>query len=208
VVGCGQHARMVIDNIEEQAVYEVLGLSTNRDEELGQLVYGYPVLCKDEGIPRLIAERPEIKGYFLGVGDMRGRARLYPWLDSLLPAVNVIHPAAIVSRHARIGKGNLLEAFTKVANGATLGVHCIVNSFSAVNHDQVVEDNVLIAGDVSMAGIRIGANTIIADGASIGFKRSVGQRCIIGDGAVVTRDIPDNSVAYGNPARVVRHNNW
>ena len=57
-----------------------------------------------------------------------------------------------------------------------------------------------------MAGCRIGENTIIADGASIGFKRSVGKNCVIGDGAVVTKDIPDCSIAYGNPARVIKQN--
>ena len=32
----------------------------------------------------------------------------------------------------------------------------------------------------------------------------IGDRVIIGAGAVVTRDIPDDSVAVGNPARVIR----
>jgi sugar O-acyltransferase (sialic acid O-acetyltransferase NeuD family) len=208
LVGCGEHARMVMDNIEDQGVFEIFGLTTHLDAELGKKIYGYSVVCKDDEIPRLLKENPDIEGYFLGVGNMKTRSRLYPELDRILPAVSVIHPATVISRHATIGKGNLIEAYVKVANGATLGDHCIINTFSAVNHDQTLGNNVLIAGNVSMAGKRIGQNTIIADGASIGFKKSVGRNCIVGDGAVVTKDLPDNVVAYGNPARVVRSNNW
>lgn len=208
VIGCGEHARMTIDNIKEQGMYEIFGLTTNTDAELGKRIYGYPVLCKDDGIKALLKKNPDIKGYILGVGNMKARLALYTWLDKILEAVNVIHPMAIVSEHAAIGKGNLIEAFTKVANGAKLGNHCIINSFSAVNHDQVIGDNVLIAGNVSMAGKSIGDHTIIADGASIAFKKSVGKKCIIGDGSVVTKDIPDHSIAYGNPARVIRKNDW
>ena len=208
VAGCGEHARMTIDNIEEQGQYEIFGLTTNSDAELKKSIYGYPVLCKDEEIKALLKKNPDITGYILGVGNMKARFAVYTWLDKILEAVNIIHPMAIISKHATLGKGNLIEAFTKVANGAKIGNHCIINSFSAVNHDQTIGDNVLIAGNVSMAGKMIGDHTIIADGASIAFKKNVGKKCIIGDGAVVTKDIPDNSIAYGNPARVVRKNDW
>ena len=57
-----------------------------------------------------------------------------------------------------------------------------------------------------MAGRCIGNNTIIADGASIGFKKSIGNNCVIGDGAVVVKDIPDNYIVVGNPAKLLRMN--
>lgn len=206
VIGCGEHAGMTIDNIEEQGRYDIFGLTTHVREELQKKVLGYSVVCLDEEIENLLTKNPDITGYILGVGNMTARYRLYTRFDAILPAVNVIHPAAIISKHAKIGKGNLIEGYTKIANGATVGNHCILNSFSAVNHDQIIGNNVLIAGNVSMAGKRIGDHTIIADGASVGFKKSVGGHCIIGDGAVVTKDIPDHVIAYGNPARVIRRN--
>lgn len=208
IIGCGEHARMTIDNTEEQDCYEIFGITTILNAELDTRVMGYPVLCKDDEIGALITQNTDITGYILGIGDMKVRHRLVPVLNSILEPVNVIHPAAIISKHAQIGKGNLIEAYTKVANGATLGNHCIINSFSAINHDQTIGNNVLIAGNVSMAGKSIGDNTIVSDGASIGFKRTVGSCCIIGDGAVVTQAIPDNVIAYGNPAKVIRNNDW
>jgi sugar O-acyltransferase (sialic acid O-acetyltransferase NeuD family) len=208
LIGCGEHARMVIDNIEEEGRYEVFGLVTNLRNELGSKVYGYNVVCMDEDIRTLLSENRDIAGYFLGIGNMKLRAEMYPQLDSLLAPINIIHPTAIVSKHAKIGRGNIFEAFTKIANGAVVGSHCIINSFTSVNHDQNVGNNVLLAGGVSLAGKSIGDNTIISDGVAIGFKKNVGKNCIIGDGAVVTKDIPDNSIAYGNPAKVIRQNDW
>ena len=106
VVGCGQHARMTIDNIEDQGQYTVFGLTTHLDEELNQKIYGYSVVCKDAQIEDLLKKNPDIQGYVLGVGHCKTRFKLYPWLDKFLEPVNIIHPAALISKHARIGKGN------------------------------------------------------------------------------------------------------
>ena len=198
-----------IDNIEEQNKYKIIGLLTNNDLELNKVIYGYKVIGKDNDIVSIISSDSTIKGYFIGIGNMKVRAKMIKRLNDTikLKAVNIVHPTAIISKYAEIGVGNIFEAFTKIANSVKIGNHCIVNSFTAVNHDQIIGDNVLLAGLVSLAGKKIGSNTIIADGASIGFKVSIGKNCIIGDGSVVTKDIGDDSVAYGNPARVVKVNN-
>jgi len=208
LIGCGEHARMVIDNVDQIKDIEIFGLIAEDKADTGKKIMGCEVVGSDDDVEMLLAKNPEISGYFLGVGDLRIRQLLARKYDRLLKAVNIIHPAAIVSRYARIGSGNLLEAYTKIANGVILGSHCIVNSFTSVNHDQIIGSNVLLAGNVSMAGKIIGDNTLIADGASIGFKKTVGSCCIVGDGAVVTKDIPDYSIVYGNPARKVRDNVW
>ena len=46
----------------------------------------------------------------------------------------------------------------------------------------------------------IGANSIVLPGIK------VGNNCIVGSGSVVTKDVPDNSVAVGNPARIIKSN--
>ena len=51
----------------------------------------------------------------------------------------------------------------------------MVESFSSVNHDQVIGDNVFLATNVAFAG-KIGSNSLICDGVTIGFKKnSIGK---------------------------------
>ncbi|MEA2274291.1 MAG: hypothetical protein QOI98_2999, partial [Solirubrobacteraceae bacterium] len=58
------------------------------------------------------------------------------------------------------------------------------------------------AGGTVGANVRIGDETLIALSASVASERTVGARTIIGAGAVVVRDIPDDVIAFGVPARV------
>ena len=52
--------------------------------------------------------------------------------------------------------------------------------------------------------VHIGENTWIGSGAIILPGVSIGKNCVIGAGSIVTRDIPDNSLAYGNPCHIAR----
>jgi maltose O-acetyltransferase len=52
--------------------------------------------------------------------------------------------------------------------------------------------------------VRIGSDVWVGGGAIILPGVSIGSRCVIGAGSVVTRDIPDGVLAVGNPCRVVR----
>ncbi len=56
------------------------------------------------------------------------------------------------------------------------------------------------------APVRIGNNVWIGGGAIIMPGVTIGNNVVIGAGSVVTKDIPDNTIAYGNPCRVVREN--
>lgn len=80
------------------------------------------------------------------------------------------------------------------------GVH--VDRESIITRGAVVLSHDYAAGSLSdtFIGYRcfIGVNAIIMPGVKIG------DHCVVGAGAVVTRDLPANSLAVGNPARVVR----
>jgi len=52
--------------------------------------------------------------------------------------------------------------------------------------------------------VRIGDNCWIGAGAIIGPGITIGENSVIGAGSVVTHDVPANSVAVGNPCRVIR----
>lgn len=86
-------------------------------------------------------------------------------------------------------------AHTYLSLRTTLGHNATVGQFCTLAPGCIVSGNVTIGNDTY-----VGAGTIIRD------EVSIGKNCIIGMGSLVTRDIPDNVVAYGSPCRVVREN--
>ena len=55
-------------------------------------------------------------------------------------------------------------------------------------------------------GVTVKENTLLDDGVIVTLGCKVGKNSLIGAGAVVTKDIPDNVIAYGSPCKVVRSN--
>ena len=67
----------------------------------------------------------------------------------------------------------------------------------------IIGNNVWIGGGaIIMPGVTIGNSIVIGAGSGV----TIGEGCVIGAGSVVTKDIPDNVIAYGNPCKVVREN--
>lgn len=56
------------------------------------------------------------------------------------------------------------------------------------------------------APVTIGNNVWIGGGAIIMPGVTIGDNVVIGAGSIVTKDIPDNTIAYGNPCQVIREN--
>ena len=125
--------------------------------------------------------------------------------ESGLPVANIIHPTAVVSPSARLGRGILMLPGVVIGPGASIGNHVIINSAATVDHDSVIEDDVIISPGVHLAGyVVVKSGTLIGIGACSVPGVTIGSNCLIGAGAVVTADIPDNVVAAGVPARVIR----
>ena len=86
---------------------------------------------------------------------------------------------------------------------ATIGRGVMLSTKSSVDHDSVLGDFAHLSAGATVGGkVRIGDESLIALGASVTSGMKIGARTIIGAGSVVVRDIPDDVVAFGVPARV------
>jgi acetyltransferase-like isoleucine patch superfamily enzyme len=71
----------------------------------------------------------------------------------------------------------------------------------------VISDFCSINPGVNIAGnVTIGEGTTIGMGTNILNQVKIGKNTIIGAGSVVTKDIPDNVIAYGSPCKIIRDN--
>ena len=114
-----------------------------------------------------------------------------------------IHPRATVAASVQMADGAVICAGAVVQPGARLGHGVIINTRASAEHDTTIGNFAhLSPGATVGAYTAIGDEALIALGASIVGRRRVGARSVIGAGAVVVRDIPDDVVAFGNPARI------
>lgn len=211
LIGSGQHCKVVMYNIKEQGKYDIACIAEvdhSKCDKYIDGVYVEPFTNFNVDAMRLLEEKYKTNLFFISFGAMKYRKRVYEFLtNNGWEAVNIIHPDAVVSPTAIIGKGVLIECGCLITPSPVIGDNVVVNTGSQVNHDNVVEDHVYIASGVVLSGgVTIGNNTLLDDGVIVTLGKSVGKNSLIGAGAVVTKDIPDGVVAYGNPCKVIRDN--
>ncbi|MFN3020921.1 acetyltransferase [Chryseobacterium sp. TY3] len=118
----------------------------------------------------------------------------------------LIHPNAQISKRAELGAGSVVMAGVSINSCSKIGEHCIINTNAAVDHDCILEDFVHISPNASLAGnVKIGELTQIGIGSCVIQGVKIGKNCMIGAGSVVIRDIPDNAIVVGNPARIIKY---
>ena len=142
----------------------------------------------------------------LGANQMTVRQRLIQRIQQLnLKTISIIHSSAYISTTSKIGQSVTVLVHAVVNTNAQIGDFCCINSGAIVEHDCKIGKNVFIQPKSVLAGnVSVGEHSIVGVGASIREGIKIGCNSVIGGGAFVCEDIPDNSVAYGVPAKVVK----
>ena len=206
VAGTSGHAKVVIDIIEKEARYKIVGLLDPK-YEVGEEVFGYPVLGVEDELSVLVDEQ-EISGIIVAVGDNGIRAQVARRITERCPTlkfVNSIHPGAMVARDVSIGNGTVVMAGAVVNPCCKIGEFCIVNTKASLDHDSTMGDFAQLAPGVTTGGnVVIGEFSTVCLGATVKQGIQIGSHSIIGAGAVVLENIGSYQMAYGVPAKSVR----
>lgn len=113
-----------------------------------------------------------------------------------------VHPSAIVSRHASLGEGVVIGPFAVIAGNATVGPFAFMNAYTAMGHDSAIgRYSSLMPYACITGGVKIGEECLLATGTKILPDVTIGDRCRASAGTIVTRDVPADSLIFGNPAQ-------
>jgi len=202
VFGASGHAKVVIDIIERQALYDIAFL-VDDDQNLRDIeFYGYRVVG---GKQELLAARNRVCGGIVAIGSNLARTRVAAWLTengfSLFPAV---HPAAIIGRGVVIESGTVIMAGAVINSDSRIGKNVIINTQASVDHDCTISDGVHIAPGTTLCGtVKIGIGTFVCAGATVIHNLSIGSNVIIGAGSTVIKNVPDGVTIVGSPAKII-----
>lgn len=186
---------MIIEILEAQGV-RVRGVFD--DNPNGDQLLGYPLF---KGCRLDLLEEDRL---IIAIGDNVARQCVVERLR--LPVDNfgtAVHPGAIISKRAKIGKGTVVMQGAVTNSCTRIGVHSIVNTGATIDHDGVVGDFCHISPHATICGgVTVGDCTQIGAGSVVIPGVHIGSHTLIGAGSVVVTDIPDNVLAYGNPCRI------
>ena len=117
--------------------------------------------------------------------------------------VNCIHSGLDISKTSELGTGCLINSKVSIAAHTIIKNFVSINRNTSIGHHTIIEDYVSINPGCNIAGhCHIGEGTTIGIGAQILDGITIGKNTIIGAGSIVTRDIPDNVIAWGSPCKV------
>jgi sugar O-acyltransferase (sialic acid O-acetyltransferase NeuD family) len=197
---CNGNGLEALDCLGEN--FEFRGFVDDTPEKQRAGAYGHRVLPRSA-----LLEMPEAAVLAVpgGPASYKGRRAV---IESLGVArqrfVNVIHPAARIAGIAQLGCNVLVMAGAVITSNALIGDHVCILPNTVLHHDVTVGNFSLIGANVAIAGgVTIGENCYIGSGTNIMNGVSLGARALVGLGSNVIRDVPPDTTAAGNPARVL-----
>lgn len=186
--GASGHAKVIIDILNE------LGTNVDAlfddDNSINELL-SIPVKHEWHGESPLI----------VSIGNNLTRKQIVDKLNCEFASIT--HPSAVVSPNSRIGAGTVVMQGAIIQSGVRIGEHCILNTGASVDHECIIEDFVHVSPQATLCGnVHVGEGAWIGAAAVVIPGVRIGKWCTIGAGSVVVNDIPDGTLAYGNPCRV------
>ena len=167
LLGGGGHCHSVIDVIESENKYEIIGI-VDKKELIGNDILGYKIIACDDDLETIFKT---CKNAIITVGQIESntvRVKLFNKLKEIGFALPIIiSPLAYVSKHSFIDEGTIIMHHALVNANAKIGKNCIINTKALIEHDVTIEDDCHIStASVLNGAVIVKANTFFGSNAT------------------------------------------
>jgi len=187
LIGGGGHSKSVIDVIEQEGQFKIVGIIDNA-ELFENNILGYPIIGNDLDLEDLAKKYPYALVTIGQIKSPKPRKKLFDLAKKagfILPSI--VSPLAYVSKHAFIGNGVVVMHGAIINANVSIGDNCIINSKALIEHDSKVGEHCHISTNITING-----GVIIESG------------CFIGSGAILRESITINKNTFIKAGSIVK----
>ncbi|WP_290698664.1 NeuD/PglB/VioB family sugar acetyltransferase [Lacinutrix sp.] len=200
LIGVGNYTQVIIE-LATDCGYNVKGLYHYNNERTGEAVLGVKIIGCTEDL-----YKTDFKGsqFALTMGGNKLRNEIATKIRNLGGFTpSLIHPKAFVSPTATLGYGCFIHFNAVLWTKAAIGNDCVISPNAMIAHHATIQDGCSVASfSVVGAYCKIGKRVLFGVNAIILPKAlTLGDDCVVGAKANVTKSYPNNCVLVGNPAR-------
>ena len=206
IVGAKGFAKEVLEIIHQTNQLENLVFFDDVNDDIkGNLYERFPILKTTK----------EATDYFMtidnrftiGIGSPVLRKKLYDkfisfggvFTSTISPLTSIGYYGNHIGIGSNIMTGTVITSDVNIEKGALINLNC------TIGHDSIIGKFVELSPGVHISGnCKIGDYTVLGTNACVLPKLTIGKNVIVGAGSVVTKDIPDNCVVVGTPAKIIK----
>ncbi len=144
----------------------------------------------------------------VGVGEPATRRKLFEKLESDgIKLATLIDPVCVMPESTAVGRGSTIQYGCFFSPNITIGDYVYIQPQTNIGHDSVIKNGVILSATSNLGGnVTVGEYTYVGLVSAIKHGITIGDWCIVGMYSAVTKDVPDETVVVGAPARVLRDN--
>lgn len=207
IFGTGFQSKVVLSQIDDNK-FKKIYFFNDKEKKDNSILYNkkkFLIIKKYDELKNIIDNNTYA---FIAIGSNKIRKKIiktlrlkfieFKWLKILSKNSNIHHSV-------KIGEGSLIMPGVTINVNSMIGTHCLINTNSSIDHDNILEDFVSTGPGVNTSGnVRIGNSSHLGIGSNIKENITIKNNTIIGGGSFVNKNCDSNSMYFGVPAKKIK----